>query len=80
MFLTLPHGGNYSLFIYVHFVEFIKISTATAVGFAVMGFIGFFVRLIHIPVNSILLGTSLEMLNYAKQSESAIYCEIRNVS
>lgn len=37
--------------------EFLKITTATAVGFAVMGFIGFFVRLIHIPVNSILLGT-----------------------
>lgn len=36
--------------------EFLKISTATAVGFAVMGLIGFFVRLVHIPVNSILLG------------------------
>ena len=39
-------------------LEFIKISSATAIGFAVMGFIGFFVRLIHIPVNSILLGKS----------------------
>ena len=51
----------YSLTIYplpAHCIdtEFIKITTATAVGFAVMGFIGFLVRLIHIPVNSILLG------------------------
>ncbi|CAN8073050.1 unnamed protein product [Agarophyton chilense] len=36
--------------------EFLKISQATLIGFAVMGFIGFFVRLIHIPINSILLG------------------------
>ncbi|GJQ11741.1 hypothetical protein GpartN1_g3532.t1 [Galdieria partita] len=35
--------------------EFLKIAGATAVGFLVMGFIGFFVRLIHIPVNNILL-------------------------
>eukprot|EP00172_Hildenbrandia_rubra_P001150 Plantae.Rhodophyta-Hildenbrandia_rubra.ctg17070.p1 GENE.Plantae.Rhodophyta-Hildenbrandia_rubra.ctg17070~~Plantae.Rhodophyta-Hildenbrandia_rubra.ctg17070.p1 ORF type:complete len:132 (-),score=7.94 Plantae.Rhodophyta-Hildenbrandia_rubra.ctg17070:375-770(-) len=36
--------------------EFMKIATATAVGLGVMGFIGFFVRLIHIPINAILLG------------------------
>jgi hypothetical protein len=36
-----------------------KITTATAIGFAVMGFIGFFVRLVHIPINRILLGTLL---------------------
>eukprot|EP00871_Galdieria_phlegrea_P003857 jgi/Galph1/4472/GphlegSOOS_G3194.1 len=35
--------------------EFMKIAGATAVGFLVMGFVGFFVRLIHIPVNNILL-------------------------
>jgi len=35
--------------------EFLKISTATAIGFAVMGVIGFVVRLIHIPINNILL-------------------------
>lgn len=33
-----------------------KISTATAIGCAVMGFIGFFVRVVHIPINRILLG------------------------
>lgn len=44
--------------------EFMKISTATAIGFAVMGFIGFFVRLIHIPINSILLGSYLPHAPY----------------
>ncbi|KAA8499094.1 Protein transport protein Sec61 subunit gamma [Porphyridium purpureum] len=36
--------------------QFVMIAKATAVGFAVMGFIGFFVRLIHIPINNILIG------------------------
>ena len=27
-----------------------------AIGFAVMGFIGYFVKLVHIPINSILVG------------------------
>ncbi|KAI1723944.1 phosphomevalonate kinase domain-containing protein [Ditylenchus destructor] len=31
--------------------EYQKIAFATAVGFAIMGFIGFFVKLIHIPIN-----------------------------
>merc|ERR1711990_253409 len=31
--------------------EFKKIAFATGIGFAVMGFIGFFVKLIHIPIN-----------------------------
>lgn len=29
---------------------------ATAIGFAIMGFIGFFVKLIHIPINNIIVG------------------------
>ncbi|EKM61324.1 uncharacterized protein PHACADRAFT_247860 [Phanerochaete carnosa HHB-10118-sp] len=36
--------------------EFLQISKAVAVGFAVMGFIGYFVKLIHIPINNILVG------------------------
>ncbi|KAI0706113.1 secE/sec61-gamma protein [Cytidiella melzeri] len=36
--------------------EFIQISKAIAVGFAVMGFIGYLVKLIHIPINNILVG------------------------
>lgn len=31
-------------------IEFIQISRAVAVGFAVMGFIGYIVKLIHIPM------------------------------
>ncbi|GAB7345955.1 hypothetical protein MBLNU457_4181t1 [Dothideomycetes sp. NU457] len=36
--------------------EFIKISQAVGVGFLVMGVIGYVVKLIHIPVNNILVG------------------------
>lgn len=35
--------------------EFEKIAIATAIGFAIMGFIGFFVKLIHIPINNIIV-------------------------
>ncbi|KAF2435688.1 protein translocase SEC6 [Tothia fuscella] len=35
--------------------EFFKISQAVGVGFIVMGAIGFVVKLIHIPVNNILV-------------------------
>ena len=35
--------------------EFQKIAMATAIGFAIMGFIGFFVKLIHIPINNIIV-------------------------
>lgn len=37
------------------FLEFQKIAMATAIGFAIMGFIGFFVKLIHIPINNIIV-------------------------
>ncbi|KAJ3079621.1 Sec61p translocation complex subunit [Quaeritorhiza haematococci] len=36
--------------------EFLKISQAVAMGFLLMGFIGFFVKLIHIPINNIIVG------------------------
>ncbi|KAF3765834.1 hypothetical protein M406DRAFT_38784 [Cryphonectria parasitica EP155] len=36
--------------------EFIKISQAVGVGFLIMGFVGYIVKLIHIPVNNILVG------------------------
>ncbi|KAJ3808297.1 SecE/Sec61-gamma subunits of protein translocation complex [Lentinula aff. lateritia] len=38
--------------------EFVQICKAVAVGFAVMGFIGYFVKLIHIPINNILVYVS----------------------
>nr|ABR23409.1 mitochondrial import inner membrane translocase subunit TIM8 [Ornithodoros parkeri] len=37
--------------------EYQKIAMATAIGFAIMGFIGFFVKLIHIPINNIIVGS-----------------------
>uniref|UniRef100_A0A8C6H5S6 Protein transport protein Sec61 subunit gamma n=1 Tax=Mus spicilegus TaxID=10103 RepID=A0A8C6H5S6_MUSSI len=36
--------------------EFQKIAMATALGFAIIGFTGFFVKLIHIPINNIIVG------------------------
>jgi len=36
--------------------EFSQISKAVAIGFAAMGFIGYLVKLIHIPINNILVG------------------------
>ncbi|GMI03778.1 hypothetical protein TrLO_g11001 [Triparma laevis f. longispina] len=38
--------------------EFTAIFRATCVGFFIMGFVGFFVKLIHIPINNILVGGS----------------------
>ena len=35
--------------------EFMQVAKATTVGFLVMGFIGFFVKLVHIPINNILM-------------------------
>lgn len=35
--------------------EYLKIAGATVIGFSIMGFIGFFVRLIHIPINNLLI-------------------------
>ena len=35
--------------------EFIKISTSCAIGFAVMGIIGYIIKLLFIPINKFLL-------------------------
>lgn len=37
-------------------LEFTQTATASAVGFVVMGLVGYFVKLIHIPINNILIG------------------------
>ncbi|BFG35438.1 hypothetical protein CerSpe_217120 [Prunus speciosa] len=37
--------------------EFIKVALRTAIGFVVMGFVGFFVKLIFIPINNIIVGS-----------------------
>jgi len=53
--VVLQCGGSHlaSLF---PLAEFKKIAIATGIGFGVMGFIGFFVKLIHIPINQIIVG------------------------
>ena len=38
------------------YAEMSKIAIATLIGFCIMGFIGFFVKLIHIPINNIIVG------------------------
>jgi len=38
--------------------EFIKISQAVGIGFVVMGVIGYVVKVIHIPINNILVGAA----------------------
>jgi len=38
--------------------EFIKISQAVGMGFLIMGVIGYAIKLIHIPVNQILVGAA----------------------
>jgi protein transport protein SEC61 subunit gamma-like protein len=39
------------------FAEFTKVAVRTAIGFVVMGFVGFFVKLIFIPINNIIVGS-----------------------
>ena len=40
--------------------EFQDIVYATTIGFLVMGFVGFFVKMIHIPINNILVRCAVE--------------------
>ena len=37
-------------------LEFNKIALATGAGFLVLGFVGYFIRLIFIPINHVLVG------------------------
>ncbi|GLC37084.1 hypothetical protein PLESTF_001605700 [Pleodorina starrii] len=37
--------------------EFMKVCSRTAVGFIVMGFIGFFVKLLFIPINQVIMSS-----------------------
>lgn len=38
--------------------EYLQICRAVAMGFAIMGFLGFTVKLIHLPINQILVGSA----------------------
>lgn len=53
--LLKSHLSSEKLEFVFFFAEFQKIAMATAIGFAIMGFIGFFVKLIHIPINNIIV-------------------------
>lgn len=54
--LLKSHLSSEKLDLFIFFFsEFQKIAMATAIGFAIMGFIGFFVKLIHIPINNIIV-------------------------
>ena len=37
-------------------LDFMRVARATGIGFLAMGFLGFLVKLIHIPINNILVG------------------------
>ena len=39
-----------------NYADFIQVSTVTLMGFALMGFIGFFVKVIFIPINNVIMG------------------------
>ncbi|KAK5792791.1 hypothetical protein PVK06_033913 [Gossypium arboreum] len=43
--------------------EFTKVAFRTAIGFVVMGFVGFFVKLIFIPINNIIVGSVSNFLS-----------------
>lgn len=47
------HEGNLYRDAFIHRKEFNMIASKTAIGFAMMGFIGFLVKLIFIPVNQV---------------------------
>jgi protein transport protein SEC61 subunit gamma-like protein len=38
--------------------EFSKVALRTSLGFVAMGFVGFFVKLIFIPINQIIVGAA----------------------
>ncbi|KAJ1377596.1 Protein translocase complex, SecE/Sec61-gamma subunit [Sesbania bispinosa] len=48
--------------------EFSKVAVRTAIGFVVMGFVGFFVKLIFIPINNIIVGSGLQILQSTEKS------------
>ncbi|EEB05933.1 translocon gamma subunit Sss1 [Schizosaccharomyces japonicus yFS275] len=38
--------------------EFLSVSKAVAAGFILMGFIGYIIKLVHIPINNVLVGSA----------------------
>ena len=55
-------------------IEFIQICRAVAVGFAVMGFIGYFVKLIHIPMYVPSFSPPLTLTHFLFQKQYPCVC------
>ena len=55
--LVPPRPDLTVLFVRSRCAEFTKVAARTAIGFVVMGFVGFFVKLIFIPINNIIVGS-----------------------
>ncbi|EMS52466.1 Protein transport protein Sec61 subunit gamma [Triticum urartu] len=53
----LSSGPDLTPYGFLACVEFTKVAIRTAIGFVVMGFVGFFVKLIFIPINNIIVGS-----------------------
>ncbi|PUU75435.1 hypothetical protein B9Z19DRAFT_1195500 [Tuber borchii] len=53
--------------------EFIKISQAVGIGFVIMGVIGFIVKLIHIPVNNILVYVSFPLYSKTHSHQQSCF-------
>jgi protein translocase SEC61 complex gamma subunit len=51
--------------------EYRKICFQTIVGFSIMGFIGFFVKLIFIPINNIIMGGAAQAATEAAAEAAA---------
>ena len=47
--------GTCALLPYADFLEFLKVAQAVGVGFFIIGGIGFLVKLIHIPINNLIM-------------------------
>ena len=59
--------------------EYQKIAMATAIGFAIMGFIGFFVKLIHIPINNIIVGAMDQIISMMEPGKQFMKDSLRLV-
>uniref|UniRef100_A0A0E0JWB8 Protein transport protein Sec61 subunit gamma n=1 Tax=Oryza punctata TaxID=4537 RepID=A0A0E0JWB8_ORYPU len=55
--LEASDGAPDLMFVWRLLAEFTKVAARTAIGFVVMGFVGFFVKLIFIPINNIIVGS-----------------------
>jgi hypothetical protein len=53
---AVSHIPAFIVFLILGFIEYLKILQACAMGFLVIGFIGYIIKLVFIPINNIILG------------------------